>query len=440
MVQLAKGVRDFAPNEKIARNYLVDTLKSIFETYGFNPLETPIIERFETLATKDSGAEILKEVFKFQDQGKRELALRFDLTVPLARFIALNPNIKLPFKRYQVGRVFRDGPIKLGRYREFWQCDVDIVGSNKMIADAEILTLVQDFFKKIGLEVTIIVNNIKLLNALIEKAGFSKTEAPEVILSLDKYKKIGPIFVKEELINKGLEEEKVNYLINELIYSEDNTKEIGAKENNKKTFNFYNNLLPNAEGLQELKKLFSLIDSSNIAFFPELARGLSYYTGTIFEVLLNSKNTKFKPSLAGGGRYDNMIGEYASNGKTYPAVGISFGLEPILEVMKLKEKLKIKETVTQLFIIQRGKIEKECFKIAKKLREKGVKVEIDLMQRKEQKNIKYVTSKKIPYILIVGEDEIVKGKFILKDMDLGKEYKDLTLNEINKKLNEKKNH
>jgi len=184
MVQLAKGVRDFAPNEKIARNYLVSTLKTIFENYGFNPLETPIIERLETLAAKTGGGEeIMKEVFQFNDQGKRELGLRFDLTVPMSRFVAMNPNLKMPFKRYQIGRVFRDGPIKLGRYREFWQCDVDTIGSKDMRADAEIITLTQEAFSKLGLDVTILINNRKLLNAIVQKAGISAELSGTVMLS-----------------------------------------------------------------------------------------------------------------------------------------------------------------------------------------------------------------------------------------------------------------
>jgi len=418
MVQLAKGVRDFPPNEKIARNYLVDTLRIIFESYGFNPLETPIIERFETLSTKDSGSEILKEVFKFKDQGERELALRFDLTVPFARFVAMNPNMKLPFKRYQIGRVFRDGPIKLGRYREFWQCDVDIVGSNNMIADAEILSMVKEFFNKIKLGVDILVNNRKLLSSIIEKAGVSPELIENVLQTVDKLDKFDKEDVKNELLEKGFEN------------ADEILRLLDVPGDNREKFDYYFKILPENEGLKELKEIFSLVDG--LKFSPELARGLSYYTGTVFEVKL--KNTsEFKSSLAGGGRYDNMIGKYADNGKDYPAVGIAFGLEPILEVLKMQNKLELKETITKLFVIPIGDVQKECLEIATQLRKKGINTDIDLMNRKIPKNMKYVEAQQIPFVLFIGENEIVEGKFKLKNMN-AKTEEVLNLNEIVEKL------
>ncbi len=401
MAQLAKGVRDFAPNEKIARNYLVSTLQTLFENYGFNPLETPIIERFETLNTKDSGSEIMKEVFKFQDQGKRELALRFDLTVPLARFVSLNPNLKLPFKRYQIGRVFRDGPIKLGRYREFWQCDVDIVGSSKIIAEAELLNLTKEFFNKIGLDVTILVNNRKLLSAIVEKAGFNPEQFDSIMISIDKLEKIEKEEVKKELIVKGFEN------------ADEILRLLDVQGDNREKFDYYSKILPENKGLKELKELFSLVQDLNFA--PELARGLSYYTSTVFEVKLKN-NEKFKSSLAGGGRYDKMIGDYTGNNKDYPAIGISFGIEPILEVMKVQNKLELKNTITKVFIIPISEVIKECLEIANQLRKNNINTDVDLMNRKFPKNMKFVESQNIPYALFVGENELKDKKFKLKNM------------------------
>ena len=418
MVQLAKGVRDFAPNEKIARNYLVRTLKSIFEAYGFNPLETPIIERFETLSTKDSGSEILKEVFRFKDQGQRELALRFDLTVPFSRFVAMNPNLKMPFKRYQVGRVFRDGPIKLGRYREFWQCDVDVVGSSRMIADAEILSLAKKFFEKINLDVKIIVNNIKLINAIVEKAGVSKELIPNVLQTVDKLEKLGTEKVKQELLEKGFEN------------ADEILRLLDVPGDNREKFDYYSEILPDNEGLKELKEIFSLTEGINFA--PELARGLSYYTGTVFEVKLKNKN-EFSSSLAGGGRYDKMIGNYADNGKDYPAVGIAFGLEPILEVLKLQNKIELKNTVTKVFIVPIGDVQKEVLEIATQLRENKINTDVDLMNRKIPKNLKYVEAQQIPFALFVGENEIKEGKFKLKNM-IDKNEEVLELSAVIEKL------
>src|SRR3989344_5019587 len=191
-IQMTKGVRDIPPEEKIIKNKVVDTLKELFELYGFSPLETPILERLETLSSKFAAGEAsdaLKETFKLKDQGDRDLGLRFDLTVPLARFVSMNPNVKMPFKRYEMGTVFRDGPIKLGRYREFWQCDIDIVGSKSMLVEAEILAVMQTAFAKLGLDVTLKVNNRKLLNGILEQAGIKDGEPS--IIAMDKLDKIG---------------------------------------------------------------------------------------------------------------------------------------------------------------------------------------------------------------------------------------------------------
>lgn len=411
MVQLAKGVRDFAPNEKIARNYLVSTLRTIFENYGFNPLETPIIERFETLAAKAGGGEeIMKEVFQFNDQGKRKLGLRFDLTVPMSRFVAMNPNLKMPFKRYQIGRVFRDGPIKLGRYREFWQCDVDTVGSKSMKADAEIISLTQEAFRKLGLDVTILVNNRKFLDSLIQKAGVSKELSGTVMLSLDKFEKIGEQGVTDDLLDKGFDKPEIEKIL----------KLLNAEGSNKEKLNYYSELIKEDEGLKELQEVFSLIEDSNIKFTPALARGLSYYTGTVFEVIFNdSKIMRF--SLCAGGRFDKIIGMYAENNKEYPATGISFGLEPILETLKLLKKVELKDSVVKLFIIPIGDVDKQAFEIAKKIRNAGINTDIDIIGRNISKNMKYADTMKIPFTLIIGENELKENKFKLKNMESGNE-------------------
>ena len=191
-LQLPKGMRDIVPEDKIIRDEIVKNLIDTFELYGFNPLETPIVERFDVLSAKFAAGEtsdVMKETFKLKDQGKRELGLRFDLTVPFARFVAMNPNMKLPFKRYQVGEVFRDGPIKLGRYREFWQCDVDVVGTRSMIADAELIKLALEAFQKLKLEAYIEINNRKLLQELIINTGVNRRDLQKVIIIIDKLKK-----------------------------------------------------------------------------------------------------------------------------------------------------------------------------------------------------------------------------------------------------------
>src|SRR3989344_5403904 len=199
-LQRAKGTRDLQPEEKIIQQEVIDMLRSTFELYGFSPLETPILERFDTLSQKYAGgSEILKEVFKLKDQGNRELGLRFDLTIPFARFVGMNPNIKMPFKRYQIGPVFRDGPIKLGRYRQFDQCDADVVGTESIMAESELINLASRFFKEINQEITIKVNSIKILKSIMNYLEIEKDKQGKVILTIDKKEKISDEELKKEL-------------------------------------------------------------------------------------------------------------------------------------------------------------------------------------------------------------------------------------------------
>jgi len=397
-LQRAKGTRDFLPEEKIKRQYIVDTLRKVFENYGFNPLETPILERYENLSAKFAAGEesdALKETFKLKDQGGRQLGLRFDLTVPMCRFIAMNPQLKMPFKRYQIGRAFRDGPIKTGRVREFWQCDVDIVGVKSMKADAEILNLVKDAFKALKLKVKMKVNNRKLLNSILDSLKIKNKDS--VIVTIDKLYKIGIDGVKKELKNKKVKN------IKELM------KIISITGSNKEKFESLE-FLKDKEGLDELKELSKYF--KNFEFDISLARGLSYYTGTVFEIVLDDK--LLGCSIAGGGRYDKMIGGFIGKNE-YPAVGIAFGLEPISNVIKFKEI----KSLSKLFVIPIGTY-KESLKIVQELR-KNINVEIDLMDRNISKNLNYANKLGIPYVLFVGSDEIKKGKYKLKDMESGKE-------------------
>lgn len=400
-LQTAKGVRDFPPEEKILRNQIVETLKKNFENYGFAPLETPILERYETLAAKYAGGgEILKETFKLKDQGNRTLGLRFDLTVPLARFVGINPTLKLPFKRYEIGRVFRDGPIKLGRYREFWQCDCDTIGTKSMLAEAEILSMTKQIFKQLNLDITIKVNNRKLLNGILSEAGIDRYKE-DVILTIDKLEKIGEKGVQKELQLMGVNNTQIKNLL-KLLKQKDLKKIKITNEEGK-------------QGLSELKELFTYI--KKIEFDPSLARGLAYYTGTVFEVFL--KKGKITSSLAGGGRWDRMIGSYLETEKEYPAVGIAFGLEPIAETLKAKQKQPVK-TPTRIFLIP-IQTQKQTFKIAEEFRKAGINTDLDIMGRGISKNLNYANSQNIPFVIFIGEEELKKGKLKLKDMKSGKE-------------------
>lgn len=417
-LQTAKGVQDFPPEEKILKNEVVDILKETFERYGFLPLETPVLERYETLAAKYAGgAEILKETFKLKDQGGRKLGLRFDLTVPLARFMGMNPNLRMPFKRYEMGKVFRDGPIKLGRKREFWQADADIIGSSSMMAEAEILALTDEIFKKLGFNFVIKVNNRKLLDGILEKAGI-KRKKEEAILSVDKLDKIGAEGVKKELKEKGFSKKEVDALLKILKIKNLNLlkKQIKGKEGQ--------------EGIKELEELFGYLKILKVecGFDASLARGLAYYTGTVFEVFL--KKGEITSSLAGGGRWDKMIGGYLGKGE-YPAVGIAFGLAPITEVLKSKKK-DGKKTLVKVFVIP-IKAVKESLKVVRRLREEGINSDMDLMGRGLSKNLEYASSLGIPYVVFVGERELKEGKVKLRDMETGDELL-LTVNDAVKRL------
>ncbi|MAH01915.1 histidine--tRNA ligase [Candidatus Woesearchaeota archaeon] len=408
-LQLPKGTRDLRPEEAIVKDKIVATLKNVFEMYGYNPLETPAFERYDILASKYAGgAEILKETFKFEDQGKRELCLRYDLTVPMCRFVGMNPNIKLPFKRYAIGEVFRDGPVEKARYRQFTQCDVDIVGITGMTADAEIITLTSRAFKKLGFDVLIKVNNRKLLNDLLLNAGVKKGKLETVLLSIDKLEKFGLETVKKELKQKKIDNKAVNNII----------KIINIKGTNNDKINKIEKLLKDSEGVDEVIELISLLKILNVnaEFDISLARGLTYYTGTVMEVYL--KNSKVKTSVCAGGRYDKIIGSFLGKGD-YPAVGISFGLDRIYDAYVEKSEAGQK-TVTRVYIIPINTF-KESLKIAEELRNENVNVDIDLAGKGPSKNLQYANSLGIPYVLFVGKEELRQGKVKLKDMNSGKE-------------------
>jgi histidyl-tRNA synthetase len=407
-LQLPRGMRDFPPEEKILRDEVISVLKGIFELYGFSPLETPIVERWEVLSAKYSGGEeILKETFKLTDQGGRQLGLRYDLTVPLARFVGMNPTIKRPFKRYQIGTVYRDGPIKKGRTREFYQCDADIVGSSSPLADAECVQLALDVFEKLGIDVEVKINNRKVLYELAQAAEIPEELTEAAILSLDKLEKIGPDGVLREMIERGIARTSAERFLS------------GAQDRE---------ALKKGEGYRELEPVLSALQDPRVVWTPSLARGLSYYTGTIYEVY--AKNSSVTGSLAAGGRYDNMIGQFLGGSEKIPAVGISFGLEPILEVLKEKHSERIvRKTVTQVYVIPFKTLLAEGRAICQQLRRAGIKTDMDFSAKGISDGLKYANAYEIPFVVIVGPDEVAAGKVKLRDMRSGEE-KLLTVDEV----------
>jgi histidyl-tRNA synthetase len=414
----SKGTRDFAPEDKILRNQLVDGLKVVFEKYGYSPLETPIIEKYELMLAKGGAGEesdAMKEVFKLTDQGERKLALKFEQTLSFARFIGMNPNIRMPFKRYEIGPVFRDGPIKLGRYRQFWQCDVDVVGCKEMSVDAEIILLSLDAFKNLSVESFIEFNNRKILKGIIEYAGINESLADAVIISIDKLAKIGKAGVKKELEEKGIADSNIDKLL----------KAFSIEGSNEEKLEKLKGLIKNhvgQEGLKEAEEVLSFFDEAtkeNVVFNVSLARGLGYYTGTIFEGF--AKKSQIKSSICGGGRYDKMIASLIKSDKDYPCVGISFGLDVIADVL-LEKTQAVKKTVVQVYVIP-IKTMKECFAICKELRDAGVSADMDFSGKGISKNLDYVNSLGIPFAIIAGPKEVEQGKVTLKNMADGTEDK-----------------
>ncbi|MBN1502523.1 histidine--tRNA ligase [Candidatus Woesearchaeota archaeon] len=427
-LQLAKGVRDFAPEEKIIRDKIVDTIKEVFELYGYNPIELPVLERYETLAAKYAAGEesdALKEIFITKDNGGRKLGLRFDLTVPFCRFTGMNQNIKTPFKKYVMGPVFRDGPIKTGRYREFVQIDPDIMGCEGVIADAEIIAITEEVFAKLGFEITIEFNTRKLLNGILEDLDIARDKQFSIIISIDKLKKIGEKGVEKELKEKGLTKGKIDSLLE--YFTESKTSE-DTLRNLKKIVKSK----VGKEGLKEIEDIINYLKEFGVrsaVFRPGLARGLAYYTGPVYEAFL--KGTSITSSAAGGGRYDEIIGKFIGSNKNVPATGISFGIEVIVEALKEKGK-NTQRSIVQVYIIP-IKTTKESIGIAQKLRKEGIKTDMDLMQRGISKNLQYADSYNIPYVIFIGEDELKKEKVKLRNMKTGKEEM-LSVEEIVERL------
>lgn len=401
-----KGTTDYSPKEQYIRNYISDTLKSVFEKYGFKPLQTPLLCYYDLLALKyDEDNDILKEVYKVTDQGNRNLALRYDLTVPFAKYIAINPNTRLPFKRYEIGEVFRNGPVKLGRDREFIQCDVDSVGIEGQLVEAEFVALYVEAYKKLGIDVVIKYNNRKFLSGIIIEAGISEELVTDTITIIDKFEKMTRPELEKEFQKIGLNNEQIEKLF---MYLNMNADELIKIENSNETL---------AEGIQELETLKQYITELGlleyVQFSPSLARGQEYYTGTVYEVYV--KDGSITSSIGGGGRYDKMITDFIGNGMKYPAVGVSFGLNVIYEILKDRKEFSEK-ALTDIFIIPMG-TEIQCLKIAQELRNAGYKVEVEMKSKKMKKALDYANNENIPYVLILGEDELNNNCITLKDMN-----------------------
>ncbi len=414
-----KGTYDYLPDEQIERNRVVDQLRKIFESYGFNPIETPILSMEDVLASKYAGgAEIMKEVYTLSDQGERALGLRYDLTVPFAKFISLNKNdLSFPFKKYEIGKAYRNGPIKRGRKREFIQADVDVVGVSSIYAELEFFNMISYVANELDMKVTVKFNDRRILTRLLKLFSVPEKNMSNIILTIDKLEKLSREELVEELCEKGIANERGVELLN-LLESEGNEelKTILA-----------------CDELREFNKLMRMISEMNdentrFLFTPSLARGLEVYTGTIWEVFVDHKDSLITSSIGGGGRYDNMIGNLLGIDEAYPAVGMTFGLDVIMEVMKDKGELA-KKTIVDYLIIPMSGLESDLSGFSEKLRRNGIKLDVDYSGKRIKKILNRANKLNIPFVTVFGEDEVRDGKFKIKDMESGLE-KEFTMSQF----------
>ena len=412
--QIPKGFRDFLPPQKALRQQVIQTIKNTFEVFGFEPLGTPSLEYASILEGK-YGEEGDKLIYKFNDRGGRKVALRYDLTIPLARVIAMHPTIPKPFKCYHIDPVWRADKPQRGRFREFWQCDADIVGSDSMLAEAEIITTIYHILKALNFnQFTIRINNRKILNGMAQSLGIEEATIPALLRIIDKLEQKGIEGVKTELNAKGFKKESVNTLLE--LFNTTAGKSIDFIDLKRK---FSNSPLL-TEGITELECIFSSltalgVDAQYYSFDLSLARGLDYYTGPIFETTLEEPKIG---SITGGGRYDNLIGLFSNT--NIPATGSSFGLERIVTVMEELKLAPLPSTITEVMVtIFTPELQEDALRLTAQLRSHGIKTEIYFKHAKMKKQLSYASNKGVPLVAIIGPDEQKNNTVILRNMIKG---------------------
>jgi histidyl-tRNA synthetase len=436
---IPKGTRDFSPEEMIKRNYIFDTIKSVFKLYGFQPIETPAMENLTTLTGK-YGEEGDKLLFKILNSGDylsgvtaeeisqknslkltnkiSEKGLRYDLTVPFARYVVQYQNeITFPFRRYQIQPVWRADRPQKGRYREFYQCDVDVIGSGSLLNEVELVKIIDDVFNKLGIRVILKINNRKILSGIAEVIG-EPDKVMDITIAIDKLDKIGLDKVNEELSLKGISTEAINRLRPILVMTGTNEEKLIQIEQ----------VISGSEigmnGISEMRTIFNYLSSINLGTEVELdltlARGLNYYTGAIFEV--KSKDVQIG-SLTGGGRYDDLTGIFGLVGVS--GVGISFGADRIYDVMDQLNLFNNEATSTTHILLTNfgSKEELFCLQLLTNLRAAGISAELYPDADKMKKQMNYANRKNVKFVALVGESEIAEGMVSLKKMDTGEQTK-----------------
>ena len=430
---IPKGTRDFSPREMMRRQYIFDTVKRVFRTYGFAPLETPSMENLSTLLGKygDEGDKLLFKILNSGDYAAKlsseeltqaskicEKGLRYDLTVPFARYVVQHHNeLTLPFKRFQIQPVWRADRPQKGRYREFYQCDVDVIGTNSLLCEVELIEIVERVFKALGIRVQLKMNNRKILYGIAEAIGHAD-KMMDITVAIDKLDKIGLDNVKTELLERGLDEGAIAKLQPILEMSGSNEEKlalmegiIGVSETGRK-------------GLEEMRTIFGYVKDGGIDLDVELdlslARGLNYYTGAIFEV----KALDFEiGSISGGGRYDDLTGIFGLKGLS--GVGISFGADRIYDVMTgldlFPEEVNFS---TRVLFVNLGKEEERAsMKLLRELRSEGIPAEIYPDEAKMKKQMEYANRREVPFVVIIGSQELAEGVATIKDMRSGDQQK-----------------
>lgn len=448
---LARGTRDFGPAQMSKRNYIFDTIRRVFQRYGFLPLETPAIENLSVLMGKygDEGDQLLFKILnsgnfaegltetQLQEGYKKltlkvsEKGLRYDLTVPFARFVVMNrSDLVMPFKRYQIQPVWRADRPQRGRYREFYQCDADVVGTGSLLCEAEIVLMIHEVLRGLGVEnFTVKINNRKILSGIAEVIGAPGQEGP-MCVAIDKLDKIGKEKVEEELKERGFSSETIEKL--QPIFELTN--------NQADIFSSLRTWLEGSEigtqGITELEEVWAKVEKFGLVqpqlqLDVTLARGLSYYTGAIFEVKANNRGgvPLQMGSISGGGRYDNLTGTFGMPGLS--GVGISFGVDRIYDVMEELKLFPENQSVSTQVMITNFDADAESYSLGvlRQLRQAGINAELYPDASKMKKQFDYADRKGVPYVLIIGSDEIQTGILSLKNMKTGEQQK-LALEQI----------
>ena len=446
---IPKGTRDFGPEEMAKRNYIFNTIKGVYALYGFQQIETPAMETLHTLLGKygDEGDKLLFKVLNSGDYLKGisdeelqerdtlklqtklcEKGLRYDLTVPFARYVVMHRDeLQLPFKRYQIQPVWRADRPQKGRYREFYQCDADVVGSDSLLNEVELMQIVDTVFTKFGIRVAIMINNRKILSGIAEVIG-EADKIVDITVAIDKLDKIGIDNVNEELRNDGLPEEAIEKLQPIIKLEGSNDEKLSVIADFLKTSEI------GQKGVEETRFILDTLKTANLKNEVDLnltlARGLNYYTGAIFEV--KALDTPMG-SITGGGRYDNLTGIFGMPGLS--GVGISFGADRIYDVLNALDLYpKEATTATQLLFINFGEKETAyCLPIAAAARKAGIRTEVYPDKTKMKKQMSYANTKGIAFVAVAGDDEIAQGKVTLKKMTTG-EQKLVTAEEMVKEI------